>query len=122
MELLFVFGAQCGVGVDDAHQFCVVLLRELWQKADDVAVLEADDGDANGGGLSKHLRGRKSRDDGDSEERSSQLRCRHAFMLTLRGTGGAFRCHAGFEGVSLGIRPVHRRKSAKEISTHADQL
>ena len=107
MELLLVFGAQRRVGVDDAHQFCVVLLRELWQKADDMAVLEADDGDANGSGLSKNLRRDKSGDDGDSEECSSQLRYRHAFMLPLRGTHGASRCHAGFEGVSLGIRSIH---------------
>jgi hypothetical protein len=57
--------------------------------------------------LSKNLRRDKSGDDGDSEECSSQLRCRHIFMLPLRGTHGASRCHAGFEGVSLGIRSVH---------------
>jgi hypothetical protein len=47
MELLLVFGAQCGVSVDDPHEFRVVLFRELLQEADDMAVFEADDGDAN---------------------------------------------------------------------------
>ena len=61
MELLLVFGAQRGVGVDDAHEFCVVLFRELLKETDDMAVLEADDGDANGGGLSKNLRDRSVR-------------------------------------------------------------
>jgi hypothetical protein len=47
MELLFVFGAEGGIGVDDADELRVVLFGELLQEADDVAVLEADDSDAN---------------------------------------------------------------------------
>ena len=48
VELFLVFAAQRRVGVHDAHQLCVLLLRKLLQESDDVPMLEADDGDANG--------------------------------------------------------------------------
>ncbi len=48
MELLLIFGAECGVGVDDADEPGVVLQGKGVQESSDVAVFEADDGDADG--------------------------------------------------------------------------
>jgi hypothetical protein len=65
LKLLFVFGAEGGIGVDDADQLGVVLLGELLQKSDDVAVLEADDGDADGLLLGRERGGDQSEECGN---------------------------------------------------------
>lgn len=81
MELLLVFGAEAGVGVDDADELRVGLLRKLLEEADDVAVFEADDGDAHRSG--RGLRGERGGERAeDSEKEETKRRAgRHRSML-----------------------------------------
>ena len=47
-ELLLVFGGERGVGFDDGDELDLGMLAESAEEAADVAVFEADDGDADG--------------------------------------------------------------------------
>jgi hypothetical protein len=49
-----------------------------------------------------------------------QLPHTHVFMLLPRTMLGGGRCNAALRSVSLGIRSIHRNRSAKEINRHAD--
>jgi len=83
MKVFLVFGAQGGVGIDDADQLCVLLPRESVQESCDMPVLEADDSHANGCLLSGEM-GAEDAEDGD--EQQGQTACAtgaHRVMLPL---------------------------------------
>jgi hypothetical protein len=67
MELLLVFGAEGRVGVDNADELRIVLAGEFVEEADDVSMLEADDGDPNGLRLSDGRRMETGENCGDEE-------------------------------------------------------
>jgi hypothetical protein len=59
----------------------VGLLRELLEKADDVAVFKADNGDTHRGCLSEGMWGKKREDDGGDERSNGEPPEGHTFML-----------------------------------------
>jgi hypothetical protein len=81
VELLSVFVTEGWIRVHDPDKLSIGLLRKLLEKADDVAVFKADNGNANRGGLSEQLRSRKSRDDDGNEQGNCVQPDAHAFML-----------------------------------------